>query len=183
MAKTIGIFVGSLRKESFSKKIAKNIVEMAPAGFEFKIINIGELPLYNQDFDDDNQAPASYDTFRQEVKSLDGFLFITPEYNRSIPGVLKNALDVGSRPYGQSVWDGKPGAVFSNSPGNLSGFGANHHLRQCLVFLNVLVMQQPEVYLADIHKALNDDGQLQGSVKDFVQQAVDAFAAWVERLA
>lgn len=156
---------------------------MAPAGFEFKIINIGELPLYNQDFDDDNQAPASYDTFRQEVKSLDGFLFITPEYNRSIPGVLKNALDVGSRPYGQSVWDGKPGAVFSNSPGNLSGFGANHHLRQCLVFLNVLVMQQPEVYLADIHKALNDDGQLQGSVKDFVQQAVDAFGAWVERLA
>src|SRR5690606_311185 len=148
-----------------------------------KIINIGELPLYNQDFDEDNQVPASYDTFRQEVKRLDGFLFLTPDYNRSIHRVWKNALDLGSRPHGQIVWDGKSDAVVSDAHGNLSGFGANHHLRQCLVFLNVLVMQQPEVYLADIHKALNDDGQLQGSVKDFVQQAVDAFAAWVERLA
>src|SRR5690606_5918478 len=109
MAKTIGIFVGNLRKESFSKKIAKNIVEMAPAGFEFKIINIDELSLYNQASDDKNLAPASSDNFRQEVKSLDGFLFITREYNRSIPRVLKKALDVGSRPYGQSVWGGKPG--------------------------------------------------------------------------
>lgn len=182
MAKSIGIFVGSLRKESFSKKIAHSLIDMAPSGFEFKIIEIGELPMFNQDFDDHGQTPKSYTNFRQEVKALDGFIFITPEYNRSIPGVLKNALDVASRPYGQSAWDGKPGAVFSNSPGNLSGFGANHHLRQCLTFLNVLILQQPEVYLADIHKALGDDGKLQGSVKDFVQQAVDAFIAWVNRV-
>lgn len=182
MKKNIGIFVGSLRKESFSKKIAKNLIDMAPSGYEFKIIDIGELPIYNQDFDDDNQVPSIYTHFREEVKDLAGVIFVTPEYNRSIPGVLKNAIDVGSRPYGKSVWDGKPGAVISNSPGNLSGFGANHHLRQCLVFLNVLVMQQPEIYLADIHKAVGDDGKLRSSVKDFVQKAVDAFIAWVERL-
>ena len=170
MAKSIGIFVGSLRKESFSKKIAHSLIDMAPSGFEFKIIEIGELPMFNQDFDDHGQTPKSYTNFRQEVKALDGFIFVTPEYNHSIPGVLKNAID------------GKPGAVFSNSPGNLSGFGANHHLRQCLTFLNVLILQQPEVYLADIHKALGDDGKLQGSVKDFVQQAVDAFIAWVNRV-
>lgn len=181
MAKTIGLFVGSLRKESFSRKIAQSVIGMAPSGFEFKIIEIGELPMFNQDFDDYDQTPESYSNFRQEVKALDGFIFITPEYNRSIPGVLKNALDVASRPYGQSVWDGKPAAIFSSSPGVLSGFGANHHLRQCLTFLNVFTMQQPEVYLAEIHKALGDNGELQGSVKDFVQQAVDAFVAWVQR--
>lgn len=183
MEKTIGIFAASLRRESFSKKIARAIVEMAPEGFVFKIIAMDDLAIYNQDFDDDNNAPEAYNKFRTEVKALDGFIFVTPEYNRSIPGVLKNALDVGSRPYGQSVWSGKPGAVFSNSPGNLSGFGANHHLRQCLVFLNVPTMQQPEVYLADIHKALDENGKLKdGSVKGFIQQAVDAYITWFNKL-
>jgi chromate reductase len=183
MGKTIGIITGSLRRESFSKKIANAVIDMAPDGYTFKIISIDDLPIYNQDFDDDGNAPESYHKFRDEVKALGGVIFITPEYNRSVPAVLKNALDVGSRPYGQNVWDGKPGAVFSNSPSNLSGFGANHHLRQSLVFLNVLIMQQPEVYLANIQNAIDDNGKLKdGSVKDFVQKAVDAYISWFERL-
>ena len=119
--KTIGIIAGSLRKESFSKKIAKAIQAMAPAGFEFKIISIDDLPSYNQDFDDYNQVPESYIQFRNEMKTVDGVIFVTPEYNRSVPGVLKNAIDIGSRPYGKSVWDKKPAAVFSSSTGNISG--------------------------------------------------------------
>ena len=179
MDKIIGIIAGSLRKESFSKKLAKAIVDMAPAGFKFKIISLAELPIYNQDFDDDNQVPPAYTTFRDEVKQLDGFIFITPEYNRSVPAVLKNALDVGSRPYGKSVWDGKPGAIFSNSPGAVGGFGANHHLRQSFVFLNIPVMQQPEVYIAKVNELFDQSGTIkEGDTKDFIKKAVDAYIVW-----
>ncbi|MEZ4897949.1 MAG: NAD(P)H-dependent oxidoreductase [Saprospiraceae bacterium] len=182
MKYTIGLFAGSLRKQSYSKKIARTLVEMAPEGFEFKIISLEDLPVYNQDFDDFNQVPESYQNFRQSVNALDGVLFITPEYNRSIPGVLKNALDIGSRPYGQSVWNGKPGAVFSNAPGNLSAFGANHHLRQCLVFLNVPVMQQPEVYIAHVKQLFDDEGKLiNDSTRTFLQKAVHAYIDWFLR--
>src|SRR3546814_395351 len=125
MSNTIGIIVGSLRKASFSKKLAKSVTTMAPSGFEFKIIPIDGLPIYNQDFDDEDRVPESYTAFRNAIGALDGVIFVTPEYNRSIPGVLKNALDVASRPYGKNRWDGKPGAIFSNSPGNLSAFGAD----------------------------------------------------------
>lgn len=179
MSKTIAIITGSLRKESFSKKIANAVREMAPDGFEFKIIPLDDLPVYNQDFDDHDQVPQSYTSYRDALKAADGFIFITPEYNRSMSSVMKNALDVGSRPYGQSVWDGKPGAVFSNSPGNLSAFGANHHLRQCLVFLNVFAMQQPEVYLADIGGVFDEQGKIKNqSVSEFLQDAIDAFVDW-----
>ncbi|MFH6991032.1 NADPH-dependent FMN reductase [Flavobacterium sp. FlaQc-48] len=179
MSKIIGIIAGSLRKESFSKKLAKAIVAMAPEGFDFKIISLADLPVYNQDFDDHNEVPPAYTTFRKEVKELGGFIFITPEYNRSVPAVLKNALDVGSRPYGKSVWDGKPGAIFSNSPGAVGGFGANHHLRQSLVFLNIPVMQQPEVYLAKVNELFNESGTIkEGPTKDFIKKAVDAYIAW-----
>lgn len=182
MNKVIGLFAGSLRKESFSRKIAKAVAAMAPAGFEFKIISLGDLPLYNQDFDDENQVPESYTIFRNEVKAIDGAIFITPEYNRSVPAVLKNALDVGSRPYGKSVWDGKPGAVFSNSPGSISGFGANHHLRQSLVFLNVPVMQQPEVYLNKVNELFDERGNIQKEeIKEFLQKAVDAYIVWFNK--
>lgn len=129
MAK-IGIILGSLRKESFSKKIANNVASLFPEGYEAEIVEIGNLALYNQDFDDENNVPAEYTAFRNKMKEIDAVLFITPEYNRSVPAVLKNALDVGSRPYGASVWDGKPAAIISQSPGSLSAFGANHHLRQ-----------------------------------------------------
>lgn len=179
MSKVIGIIAGSLRKESFSKKLAKAVQDMAPEGFDFKIIRLDELLVYNQDFDDNNEVPPAYVTFRNEVKQLDGFIFITPEYNRSVPAVLKNALDIGSRPYGKSVWDGKPGAIFSNSPGAVGGFGANHHLRQSLVFLNIPVMQQPEVYLAKINDAFEENGSIkEGATKEFIKKAVDAFIVW-----
>jgi chromate reductase len=179
MTKVIGILVGSLRKESFSKKIAKAIIAMAPAEFAFKIISLDDIPIYNQDFDDHNETPASYHVFRTALKEVDGVIFITPEYNRSVPAVLKNALDVGSRPYGQSVWDGKPGAVFSNSPGNISGFGANHHLRQSLVFLNVPTMQQPEVYINKSNEIFDEQGAFRDDrSRAFLQKAVDAYISW-----
>ncbi|MBX9449309.1 MAG: NAD(P)H-dependent oxidoreductase [Taibaiella sp.] len=182
MTKTIGIFVGSLRKASFSRKLAENIRDMAPAGFEFKMMETGHLPLYNQDYDDHHEVPQSYMEFREEVKGLEGVLFITPEYNRSVPAVLKNALDVASRPYGKNCWDNKPGAVFSSSMGNIAGFGANHHLRQCLVFLNVPVMQQPEVYLPQIQNCLDEHGKLKTDTEELVKKAVDAYIRWFNRL-
>jgi chromate reductase len=182
MNKLIGILAGSLRKESFSKKISKAILLMVPTGFEFKIISLTDLPIYNQDFDDNNEVPEAYTVFRDELKALDGVIFITPEYNRSVPGVLKNAIDVGSRPYGKNVWDGKPAAIFSNSPGNISGFGANHHLRQSLVFLNVPTMQQPEVYITKVNELFDQQGYLiEGGTKGFLQKAVDSYIVWFNR--
>lgn len=180
--KVIGILAGSLRKESFSKKLGKAVVSMAPEGYEFRMISLEDLPVYNQDFDDHDQVPDSYVAFRKEIAAMDGFIFITPEHNRSIPAVLKNAVDIASRPKGKNLWGGKPGAVFSNSPGPLAAFGAHHHLRQCLVCLNVYVQAQPEVYLAKIGEAFEESGDLNPSVKGFVQKAVDAFVSWVERL-
>ena len=183
MKKQIGIIAGSLRKKSFSKKIGRTLLQMAPEGFEFRMISLDGLPVYNQDFDDFNQVPESYTKFREEIRELDGVIFVTPEYNRSIPGVLKNALDIGSRPYGKSVWNGKPGAIFSNSPGNISAFGANHHLRQCLVFLNVPTMQQPEVYISNVKELFGDNGKMkEGSTKEFLQKAVDAYIVWFNKI-
>ncbi|WP_295199521.1 NADPH-dependent FMN reductase [uncultured Chryseobacterium sp.] len=182
MDKVIGILAGSLRKESFSKKIAQAIVRMAPEGYRFQIVSLDGLEVYNQDFDDHNQVPESYKAFREEMQNVDGVIFITPEYNRSVPGVLKNALDIGSRPAGKSVWDKKPAAIFSNSPGNISAFGANHHLRQSLVFLNMPAMQQPEVYIAKANELFDDSGALkEGETKKFIAEAVEAYIAWFEK--
>ena len=180
----IAVLVGSLRKDSFSKKLAQALVALAPDTLSFEFIDLRALEIYNQDFDDEHRAPASYAKFRESMRACDGVLFVTPEYNRSIPGVLKNALDVGSRPYGKSVWDQKPGAVVSNSPGALGGFGANHHLRQCLVFLNVPVMQQPEAYIGSVAKLLREDGApADDKTKEFLRSIITAYGAWVERLA
>ena len=177
----IGIFVGSLRQKSFSKCIANFITETEFDSVEFEIIELGELPIYNQDFDDIGPTPSSYTDFRTKVSSLDGFLFITPEYNRSVPAVLKNALDVGSRPYGKSVWNNKPGAIISQSPGHLSGFGANHHLRQSLVFLNVLPMQQPEAYIAKITDCIDEDGNISNkNTQQFLKDFIYAFEKWIK---
>jgi len=182
MKKTIGLIAGSLRRESFSRKIANTLITMAPEGFEFKLVSYADLPVFDQDYDDDNNVPESYTAFRNTIGELDGVIFVTPEYNRSVPGGLKNAIDVASRPYGHNKWDGKPGAVFSNSPGNLSGFGANHHLRQVLTFLNIPLMQQPEVYLSGVHKLFDENGQLtDDNVKKFLQQAVDAYIVWFQK--
>lgn len=178
----IGVFVGSLRKDSFNRKMAHVLGELAPERCVFEHFEIGDLPLYNQDRDD--SPPESWTKLRDRLKQMDGVLFVTPEYNRSIPGVLKNAIDIASRPYGQSAWDGKPGAVISVSPGAIGGFGANHHLRQCLVFLNVPCLQQPEAYIGGAGKLFNEQGEIENeATRDFLRGFVQAFAAWVEKQA
>ena len=181
IVKKIAVLVGSLRKESFSRKIAKELMIVAPAFLEMEEISIGELAIYNQDFDDENSPPSSWTAFREKVKNFDAVLFVTPEYNRSVPGVIKNAIDVGSRPYGQNIWDGKPGAVVSVSPGRLSAFGANHHLRQSLVFLNIPTMQQPEAYIGEVATLFDESGVLSSeSTHQFLQKFMATFATWIE---
>jgi chromate reductase len=180
MKKKIAVLVGSLRKESFNRKIAHVLIKLAPTSLEMKIVEIGALPVYNPD-SDENNIPEAWSKFRHEMNDFDGVLFVTPEYNRSVPGALKNAIDVGSRPYGKSVWDGKPGAVMSVSPGAIGGFGANHHLRQSLVFLNVPCMQQPEAYLGDVTKVMDEAGNIiNESTQKFLSKFIDTFAHWVE---
>lgn len=182
MRVTIGVFVGSLRRDSFCKKVADTFQSLMPDKYEMKFIDISKLQMYNQDYDDDGNTPMEWEAFRKEVKELDGFLFVTPEYNRSIPPVLKNALDIASRPYGQNVWSGKPGAIFSVSPGNIGGFGANHHLRQVLSFLNIYTMQQPEVYLSNIMNSLDEQGNISNeSTIKFLKDIANAFAAWLDK--
>jgi chromate reductase, NAD(P)H dehydrogenase (quinone) len=179
--KRIAVLVGSLRRQSFNRKMAKALISLAPESLMLEIIEIGGLPLYDQDYDDEGRVPAAWTAFREHIKSFDGFLFVTPEYNRSVPAVLKNALDVGSRPYGQSIWGGKPGAVISVSPGAIGGFGANHHLRQSLVFLNVFSMQQPEAYIGNAANLFDENGNLANdSIKEFITKFMQAFTAWVE---
>lgn len=176
------VLVGSLRKESYNRKLAKALIALAPDQLKLEIVEIGELQLYNQDLDE--KPPQTWTAFRDRVRRADAVLFVTPEYNRSVPAPLKNAIDVGSRPYGSSVWDGKPGGVISASPGAVGGFGANHHLRQSLVFLNVPVLQQPEAYIAGVNKLLDEQGGIANeSTKDFLSKYLAAFAAWIERTA
>ncbi|MEK3856562.1 NADPH-dependent FMN reductase [Cytobacillus sp. FSL H8-0458] len=178
----IGILLGSLRKESFSRKIASNVAALFPEGYEAEFVEIGKLALYNQDFDDENNVPEEYISFRNKMKEIDAVLFVTPEYNRSVPAVLKNALDVGSRPYGASVWNGKPSAIISQSPGNLSGFGANHHLRQSLVFLNMPLVQQPEAYIGNVVGLLDEKGKIKDErTVQFLQTFVDAFVDLIRK--
>jgi chromate reductase, NAD(P)H dehydrogenase (quinone) len=173
------VMVGSLRKESYSKKIARALPGLRAAPLQFEIPEIGNLPLYNEDLD--GNPPAPWVEFRQKVNAGDALLFITPEYNRSVPGCLKNAIDVASRPYGQSVLDGKPGAIISNTPYALGAFGANHHLRQSMVFLNVPTMQQPEAYLGGVKSLFDSEGNLtHSSSRDFLAKFLQAFAKWIE---
>ncbi len=182
MARKVAVFVGSLRKESFNRKMARVLTSLAPEGLTLEVIEIGGLPLYNQDLDDEGRPPAAWTEFRGRVKPFDGVLFVTPEYNRSVPGVLKNAIDVGSRPYGQSVWAGKPGAVISVSPGTIGGFGANHHLRQSRVFLDVPALQQPEAYIGGAAQLFDAAGNLTNeNTLKFLRGFMKAFEAWVEK--
>lgn len=178
--KIIGVFVGSLRKGSYCRSIVDFVSSLAPENCEMRVIDLAGLPMYNQDLDDEGNPPEAWTKFRAEVKPLDGCLFVTPEYNRSVPAVLKNALDVGSRPYGKSVWNGKAGGVISVSPGSLGAFGANHHLRQSMVFLNILTLQQPEAYIGNVTALLNEKGRVADeSAKEFLKQYMDAFIKWV----
>lgn len=176
----VGVVVGSLRKESFNKKAAKALVENAPSHLSFEFLEIGQLELYNEDLDLGN-PPASWTAFREKVKSMDAILFVTPEYNRSMSGVLKNALDVASRPWGQSVWNAKPAAVASATIGGFGAFGANHHLRQSLMFLNMPVLAQPEAYISNATALFDESGKLiDEDTKAFFGRFMQAFAHHIE---
>jgi chromate reductase len=175
---SVAVLVGSLRKDSINRRMAHALAALAPDSLQLQIVEIGALSLYNQD--DDVTPPAAWATFREQIRTAEAVLFVTPEYNRSVPGALKNALDVGSRPYGKSVWSGKPGAIVSASPGAIGAFGANHHLRQSLVFLNVPAMPQPEAYIGGADKLFDASGQLTNdATRAFLQQFLQAYAAWI----
>ena len=178
----IAVLVGSLRRESLTRKMANNLIALAPKTLKLEIVEIGNLPLYNADLE--AEPPPAWVAFRERVRGMQAVLFVTPEYNRSMPAALKNALDVGSRPYGKSVWSGKPCAVASVSPGSVGGFGANHHLRQSLVFLDMPAMQQPEAYIGGADKLLDPEGKLSNpGTGEILGKFMNAFAAWIERTA
>ncbi|HKX91168.1 MAG TPA: NAD(P)H-dependent oxidoreductase [Sphingomicrobium sp.] len=184
MAYKIAILVGSLRKDSINRKIARSICALRDDNLDCSMVEIGDLPLYNQDYDSAPEQPPEYVRFRDQIRAADGVLFCTPEYNRSVPGVLKNALDIGSRPYGQSVFDKKPAAIVTASPGAIGGFGANHHLRQSCVFLNMPMMLQPEAYLGGVSDdSFDEDGCLRdGPLKKIVSKLAHAFHDWVDMI-
>jgi chromate reductase len=177
----VAVLVGSLRKESFNRKMAHALAELAPPSLKLEIVEIRNLPLFNQD-DEANPPPASA-AFKARIQKAEAAIFVTPEYNRSVPGVLKNAIDVASRPYGKSAWDGKPAAVVSVSGGAIGAFGANHHLRQSLVFLNMPTLQQPEAYIGHAASLFDADGKLvKPETREFVGKFMNAYAAWVEKI-
>ncbi len=182
MSVRVALIVGSLRKGSYSRAVGLEMKAMAAPELEIELVEIGDLPLYNPDLETET-PPAAWTRFRAEMAGVQAVLFVTPEYNRSIPGALKNALDVGSRPYGDSIWAGKPAAIVSVSPGAIGAFGANHHLRQPLVFLNMPTMQQPEAYVGNVAGLLNEeDGRLKNEgTREFLKEFLDAFAAWIEK--
>lgn len=178
----VAVLVGSLSSASLNRHTAQALARLAAPAMEFRFVEIGDLPFYNPDLDRPGHTPQPWQRFRDEVRMTDGVLFVTPEYNRSVPAALKNALDVGSRPYGQSVWDGKPAAVVSVSPGALAGFGANHHLRQSLVVLNMPTLQQPEAYIGGAAELFGPDGSIANpATAKFLAQFVVAFDGWVRR--
>ena len=177
-ARHIAVIVGSLRQGSFNRKLALALPSLAPASMTLEIVEIGQLPLYNQD--DDANPPAASAAFKEKIMGVDAVLFITPEYNRSVPGVLKNAIDIASRPYGKSAWSGKPAAVISLSPGALGAFGANHHLRQSLVFLDMPTMAQPEAYVGGASDLFDEAGAIKKpESRDFFAKFLTAFDAWI----
>ncbi|WP_428061808.1 NADPH-dependent FMN reductase [Brevundimonas sp.] len=181
MSVRVALIVGSLRQGAYSRAIGLELKALAAPGLELELVEIGDLPLYNPDLETDAPPPA-WTRFREEVATTQAVLFVTPEYNRSIPGALKNALDVGSRPYGHSIWARKPAAIVSVSPGALAAFGANHHLRQPLVFLGMPTMQQPEAYIGNVADLLDDDGKLKkDDTRKFLKDFMDAFATWIEK--
>jgi chromate reductase len=183
MPRKVAVLVGSLRRGSYSRMTARALVRVAPKELEFEFIEIGDLPFYNED-QEAASPPAAWIEFRRKLRGADAVLFVTPEYNRSVPAALKNAIDVGSRPYGKSAWEGKPAAVVSVSPGAIGGFGANHHLRQSLVFLDMPAMQQPETYIGGAAGLFDESG---GLVKEetakFLKTIAEKFAAWIEKTA
>lgn len=175
----IAVIIGSLRRDSVNRKAANALVALAPDHLAMEIVEIGDLPLYNQDYDED--PPAPYGVFRDRIRAADGYVFVTPEHNRSMPAAMKNALDIGTRPPSDNVWNGKPGAVISASPSMQGGFGANHHLRQSLVNLNVVCMPKPEVYLSQAFDLFDDQGQPTERCQELLKTFLDGYSQWIAR--
>lgn len=172
----VAVLVGSLRAGSFSRKIAHALLARAPAGMTGTLVEIGDLPLYNEDLDDGGKPPAAWLRFRAAIERASAVLFVTPEYNRSIPGCLKNALDVGSRPEGKNLFQGLPAAVASVTPYQLGAFGANHALRQTFVFLDMPALQQPELYIGRVRDLLDDAGAVKDpKTEELLQKFMAAF--------
>jgi chromate reductase len=177
----VAAVVGSLRHASYTRRLVQGLGPITPAALSIDIVPIGDLPLYNED-QETSTPPAAWKTFRDRISPADAILFATPEYNRSVPGCLKNAIDVGSRPIGASVWAGKPAAVLSVSPGALGAFGANHHLRQSLVFLDMPVLQQPEAYIVSVAQLLGEDSAIKSPhTREFLRQFLEQFEQWIRR--
>ncbi|MCL2111825.1 MAG: NAD(P)H-dependent oxidoreductase [Clostridiales bacterium] len=179
--KTIGIIVGSLRRDSYNKKVAECLAELLKERFETRMLDIASLALYNEDLDNDAKMPQEWRSFRQDVKAVDAVLFVTPEYNRSVPAALKNALDVASRPMTENAWKGKPGAAVSVTQGKIGGFGANHHLRQAAVCLNIHMMAQPEAYIGGIAEMIGENGVPSEEFMGFLKKFASAFANWIDK--
>lgn len=178
VVRKVAVLVGSLRKESINLKLAQALARLAPESLELEIIDISGLSFYNEDIEP--QPPQTWQDFRARIRSADAVMLVSPEYNRSIPAVLKNAIDIGSRPYGQSVWNGKPTAVITASPGPIGGFGANHHLRQTLVALNMPVLQTPEAYIGRANDLFDEQGHVKDeTTRDFLRSVMQSFAEWV----
>jgi chromate reductase len=181
MADTLDVvaLIGSLRRESFTRRFTQALAALAPSSMRVELASV-DLPLYNQDLD--NNLPPASQSFRARIQRADGVLFATPEYNRSVPGVLKNAIDVGSRPEGQSVWAGKPAAIVSVTPYGLGAFGANHHLRQSFVFLDMPTLQQPELYVSRVESLLDPSGKISNAeTKDLATKFLKTFEAWIRK--
>lgn len=176
----VAVLAGSLREGSYTRRVARHLAGY-PAPLAWHEVEIGGLPFYNEDLETET-PPEAWQALRNSISVADAVLFATPEYNRSVPAVLKNALDVGSRPYGKNTWEGKPAAVISVSPGAIGAFGANHHLRQSLVFLDMPVMAQPEAYIGNAARLFDDGGALgDPGVDDFLRKFMESFVRWVER--
>jgi chromate reductase, NAD(P)H dehydrogenase (quinone) len=180
MAYHIAVVVGSLRRDSFNRQLAKALISLAPSDFSFEFLDIGSLPLYSQDYDDD--FPEVARNFKQRIQAASGLLFVTPEYNRSMPGVLKNALDWGSRPWGHSVWGGKPGAVIGTSPGATGTALSQQHLRNVLAYLDVHTLGQPEMFIKHTAGQIDENGTITNDdTRKFLQKFVDRYVEWVKR--
>jgi chromate reductase len=178
----IAVIAGSLRKESFSKKIAAYISRQMPDDFDMNLLDLSGLEMYNQDIDDGNKTPQAWTDFRNEIGEADGVLFVTPEYNRSFPAVIKNALDIASRPPGQSKWDGKPAAIVGVTPGNMYAVTGAMHLRQPVTYLNINLMLRPEQYIADVAKLLDEKGEVTDAYRQqSLKKYAEAFAEWIRR--
>lgn len=181
MQSRVGVIIGSLRKAAYSRMLADALPELTPPSLQLVEIGIGDLPLYNYDLETDKPPPA-WTAFRTAVKSTDALLFVTPEFNRSMPGAVKNAMDVGSRPWGDSAWSGKPAGVISLSPGALGAMASNHHLRQVLMAVNLAAMPYPEAYIPAAARLFDESGKLTSAeTRQFLQTFMEAFATWVDR--